>query len=49
MGHVVAAIEIVIHKNFPVALDDPLAAAGKMQRIQAQRLELRNQLAKIFL
>src|SRR5207248_1820791 len=49
MRDVIAAIEIVIYENLPVALDDPLAAAGKMQRIQFQRLETRNQLAKIFL
>src|SRR5206468_4304284 len=36
---VVAAVKVVVNENLPVAVDDPLAASGKVQLIEAQGLE----------
>ena len=48
IGHVIAAIEVVINKYFPVAVDNKLAASGEMELIEMQRLELLDHVAEIF-
>src|SRR5262249_396710 len=46
VGNVVAAVEVVVDEDLPVALDDPFAPLGEMERADLQRRELTHQLAE---